>query len=311
MTTTQRQIGTITRTTCQSEWFATPCLEVCVDEKRLRYVATNPHSVARVETLFEKEPTTIPWIETFESGQTFVDIGANVGMYSIYAAVMTGCSIFAFEPESLNYADLNKNIVANGLQERAFALCMAISDEEKVDYLNLGCFGAAYSHHDFAENTWVEDKWFGDKVTRKDARLRQGSVSSTLDLLVERGVVPVPDHVKVDVDGIEYRVFAGARNTFADPRVQTVLMEISFVDARNAAIIDSMTEMGWRYSWAQLRTNRKKILTAEYIERSRRNHRGGFNYIFFRDDRYENLFEDYLAGFQPPWAHKVAAPVSR
>ena len=310
MTASQRQIGNITRSSFQSEFFRSPCLEVFVDDKRLRYVVSNPHSEARVKTLFEKEPTTIPWLETFKPGETLVDIGANVGMYSIYAAVMTGCRIFAFEPEALNYAELNKNIFANALHDRVFALCMALSDEEKVDYLNLGCFGASYSHHDFGENTWGEDKWFGDKFTRKDARLRQGSVSSTLDLLVERGDVPLPDHVKIDVDGIEHRVFAGARKTFADPRVQTVLMEINFFDDRNQAIIHSMTEMGWKFSWAQLRTNRKKILTVEYIQKIRRQHFGGFNYIFFRDDQYEKLFEDYLSRFEPPWAHKLGKPAA-
>jgi len=310
MKATQREIGNITHSSFQSDFFRSPCLEVIVDGKTLRYVVSNSHSEARVKTLFEKEPTTIPWLETFKPNETLVDIGANVGMYSIYAAVMTGCRIFAFEPESLNYAELNKNIFANRLNDRVLALCMALSDGEKVDYLNLGCFGASYSHHDFGENTWFEDKWFGDKFTRKDARLRQGSVSSTLDLLVERGVIPVPDHVKIDVDGIEYRVFAGARKTFADPRVQTVLMEINFFDDRNQAIIDSMTEMGWRFSWDQLRTNRKKILTVEYIQKIRRQHFGGFNYIFFRDDRYEKLFEDYLSGFEPPWSLKIGKPAS-
>jgi len=85
-------------------------------------------------------------------------------------------------------------------------------------------------------------------------------------------------------------------------------MELNFFDDRNQAVIEAMTAMGWKFSWAQLRTNRKKILTTEYIEKIRREHRGGFNYIFFRDDRYERLFDDYLSGFEPPWAHKTARP---
>jgi FkbM family methyltransferase len=308
MTTTQRQLGQITRSTFQSDFFTTPCLEVSVDGKKLCYVESNRLAEKRVASLFEKEPTTIPWIETFQPGETFVDIGANLGMYSIYAAVMTGCRVFAFEPEALNYAELNKNIFVNGLHERISAFCVAMSDEEKMDYLNLGCFGTAYSHHDFGENTWVEDKWFGDKFTRKDARLRQGCMASTLDLLVERGVIPVPDHVKIDVDGIEHRVFAGARKTFADPSVKTVLIEIDFKDTRNDAIIQSMTEMDWKFSSSQLRTNRKKILSMEDIERTRSKRLGGFNYIFFRDNRYEKLFSDYLLHFKPPWAAKFGIP---
>jgi FkbM family methyltransferase len=308
MTATQRQLAEIKRSTFQSDFFTTPCLETLVDGKALRYVESNRLAAKRVESLFEKEPTTIPWIESFQPGETFVDIGANVGMYSIYAAVMTGCRVFAFEPESLNYAELNKNIFVNGLHDRISAFCLAMSDEEKIDYLNLGCFGEAYSHHDFGENTWVEDKWFGDKFTRKDARLRQGCVSSTLDLLVERGLVPVPDHVKIDVDGIEHRVFGGARKTFANPSVKTVLIEVNFSDERNDAVIQSMTEMGWKVSLSQLRTNRKKILSEDEIERTRRKRKGGFNYIFFREERYEELFSRYLLAFKPPWAAKLGIP---
>src|SRR4029450_11497484 len=131
--------------------------ETLVDGKTLRYVESNRLAAKRVESLFAKEPTTIPWIASFQPGETFVGIGGNVGVYSIYGAVMTGCRVFAFEPESLNYAELNKNIFVNGLHDRISAFCLAMSDEEKIDYLNLGCFGEAYSHHDFGENTWVED----------------------------------------------------------------------------------------------------------------------------------------------------------
>lgn len=302
---TQRHLERVDRISFESDFFTCPCLQIVVDGNTLRYVESNRLAHKRVHSLFEKEPTTIPWIETFQPGETFVDIGANVGMYSIYAAAMTGCRVFAFEPESLNYAELNKNIFVNGLHHRVSAFCLAMSDEEKIDYLNLGCFGEAYSHHDFAENTWTEDKWFGDKFTSKDARLRQGCMSSTLDILVERGVVPRPDHVKIDVDGIEYRVFGGACKTFADPAVKTVLIEVNFSDSRNDAIIQAMTDMGWKVSTSQLRTNRKKILSESDIDVIRRKRRGGFNYIFFRDDRYEELFSQYLLGFNPPWAAKL------
>ena len=57
-----------------------------------------------------------------------MDNGANIGIYSIYAADFTGCHVFAFEPESLNYAEFNKNIFVNYLHERMAAFCMALSD---------------------------------------------------------------------------------------------------------------------------------------------------------------------------------------
>jgi len=40
----------------------------------------------RVRTLFTKEPETIAWIDSFKTGEVFWDIGANIGLYGIYAA---------------------------------------------------------------------------------------------------------------------------------------------------------------------------------------------------------------------------------
>ncbi len=52
---------------------------------------------------------------------------------------------------------------------------------------------------------------------------RQGCFATTLDALVADGVVPVPQHIKIDVDGLEHAVIRGAAATIADPGVRSVL----------------------------------------------------------------------------------------
>ena len=284
-----------------------PCLEIEVDGKLIRYAESDRLVYERVATIFSKEPTTIPWLEAIRADETLVDIGANIGLYSIYAAAYTGCRVFAFEPEALNYAELNKNVFVNDLHGRVSAFCIAMSDEQKVDYLHLGAFGVGYSHHDFGENTWTADMEFGAGTTSKDARLPQGAVCSTLDALVEQGVVPVPDHIKIDVDGLEHRVIAGCRRTLHDERVKSVLLEVDHRIERCRELIEEMTAMGWRHSMAQLRTNRKRILPVEEIARLQRDRRGGLNYIFFREAAYEELFASFLATYEPPLDEKGRA----
>jgi FkbM family methyltransferase len=296
-----RVMGAIRAFTFESDLFSVPCHEIVVEGRTIRYVDATRLSYARLTSLFDKEPTTIPWLESFQSNETLVDIGANIGMYTIYAAAFAGCRVFAFEPESLNYAELNKNIFVNNLHERVSAFPIALSNEVKVDYLNLGAFGVAYSHHDFSENTWKEDMKWDDKLTRKDARLRQGCVSSTLDALVETGLLPVPDHIKIDVDGLEHRVIAGCRKTLTNPAVKTVLVEIDFRSVHADATIDFMTDLGWKYSMDQLRTNRSFILPTELVQELRAKKRDGLNYIFFRDEKYAHLFKNFLADYTPPW----------
>jgi FkbM family methyltransferase len=300
-----RQIGPIRSFTLESDFFTVPCYEIVVEGKPIRFVGSTPLAHGRLTSLFHKEPTTIPWLESFEASDTMVDIGANIGMYTIYAAALRGCRVFAFEPESLNYAELNKNIFANGLHERVSAFCMALTNEVKIDFLNLGAFGVSYSHHDFSENTWAGDmNWGGEKFTRKDARLRQGCVSSTLDTLVDSGVIPVPDHIKIDVDGLEHQVIAGCRKTLENPKLKSVLVEIDFRSPHADSTIDLMTAMGWKYSMDQLRTNRSFILPVELIEDLRRGKRDGLNYIFYRDDKYSQIFKDFLDNYEPPWPLK-------
>lgn len=290
----------VQRAKFESDFFSSPCFEIEAKGKRLRFVESNRLAYKRVESLYSKEPTTIPWLEAMSPGEVLVDIGANVGMYSIYAAAVAGCRVFAFEPEALNYAELNKNIFVNGLSDRASAFCIALSDETRIGHLYLGAFGYGYSHHDFNENTWQQDKHFGDKVTPKDKRLLQGCVSATLDHVLDSGVVPPPQHIKIDVDGLETRVMKGAAAALRHPRLRTVLIEIDHRIPETSAIIDAMLEAGWRYSMDQLRTNRKLIFSVEQVESIRRKRTGGFNYIFYREPEYDRLFADYLANYVPP-----------
>ena len=59
-----------------------------VNDKNLLFFTPNDLCEMRVETLFTKEPETIKWIDNFsvKSNSIFWDIGANIGLYSIYAA---------------------------------------------------------------------------------------------------------------------------------------------------------------------------------------------------------------------------------
>ncbi len=298
------KVGAVRETSFESDFFSTPCLEVAVDGRRIRYVAPNRMTAKRVHTLFTKEPTTIPWLDTFSADDVFFDIGANIGLYSIYAGVMTGARVYCFEPEALNNAEINKNIFINGLHDRVKAYNIAISDETRIGELFLGAFGYSYSHHDFNENTWAEDHYFGEKGTRIEERLHQGCVALPLDDLVGRHGLPVPQHIKVDVDGLENRVFNGMRETLKSPAVKTVLFEIDFRREECASIIDGMTALGWRFSMAQLRANRKKILADDDISRMRRRNKGGLNYVFFKDGSYDDLFDRFLDSYVPPMAPK-------
>ncbi|QIK78084.1 FkbM family methyltransferase [Sphingomonas piscis] len=284
----------------QTKWLDLEYGEVTHQGKPMRFATTGSSSKKRLRTLFSKEPITLAWMDTFAEGETLYDIGANVGMYTVYAGVMRNAEVYAFEPEALNYAELNKNIFLNNLHGRVLAYCLALSDVDKVDRLLLSDFGIGISYHDFEENSWTEDKAFAaDWVVSKENRRPQGCIGRTLDSLVKEGI-PAPHHIKIDVDGLEHRVIAGMMETLRQPELKTVLVEINFDNPKNLAIIDTMVEMGWRFSWDQLRMHRKVKFTVEQIQNYQKKGAGGLNYIFYKDaslDRvFERAFESYVPG---------------
>jgi len=205
---------------------------------------------ARAQTLFTKEPDTVEWIRTFQEGEVLLDVGANVGMYSIWAAKTRGVRVFAFEPESQNYALLYRNIVQNHLSALVTAYCAALSDEEGYSLLHLSDFRAGGSCHAFgaAQDHNLEPAVFP---------YTQGCHATTLDALVARGVLPVPTHVKIDVDGLEHKVIAGAQATLADTRVRSLLVEINTTLEPHRAIVAAMQDLGFTYSEAQASASRR------------------------------------------------------
>ncbi|MGH8680579.1 MAG: FkbM family methyltransferase [Burkholderiales bacterium] len=205
----------------------------------------NRLTLGRAATLFSKEPDTIDWILGFTADDTLLDVGANVGMYTIFAACTRGVSVFAFEPESQNYAVLNRNIHLNGIDNRVWAYCVALSDKASVDRLYLSGFLPGESCHSFGQSL--------DHHNRPaKSSFVQGCVSSTIDELVSGGAIPVPTHIKIDVDGLEHKIIAGARSTLRDARVRSVLVEINTNLDEHWAIVDAFLDWGFDYSREQV-----------------------------------------------------------
>src|SRR4029077_16847996 len=92
---------------------------------------------ARAKNLMSKEEDTIRWIDDFEKRVIFWDIGANVGVYTFYAAVRKGATVLAFEPCAVNFYVLSRNIELNNFSGRVTAYCLAFSGQTELGVLNL------------------------------------------------------------------------------------------------------------------------------------------------------------------------------
>jgi len=169
-----------------------------------------------------KEPDTLDWIDTFaRQGDTLYDVGANIGQYSLYAAskLSGDATILAFEPEALNFAKLNRNILLNGMGPSITAYPLAISDGLAIDHFYSKAFRVGAALHALGRPITQGERPF-------EPQNRQGTVAVSLDELTGRFGLPFPTHIKVDVDGIEDRITEGARATLSDERLKSVLIEV-------------------------------------------------------------------------------------
>ena len=93
----------------------------------------------RARTFETKEPETLNWIRDFHYDDKLLDIGANIGIYSLYVA-FKGINVISIEPDSLNYALLNINIRINNYSDRIMPYCIAIHDLTKFSKFNISSY---------------------------------------------------------------------------------------------------------------------------------------------------------------------------
>jgi FkbM family methyltransferase len=222
-----------------------PTCEVPHESGAVRYLTPSSHLKWRVDSLFEKEPSTIEWIAGFRRDEVLVDVGANVGMYSVWAAKTRGVRVYAFEPEAQNYALLNRNIVLNGLADRVKAYCLALSDVEGFSELHLSDLRAGSSCHSLGERVDFAHRPMQPQYS-------QGCLSARLDDLVSRGVVPEPHYVKIDVDGFEPKVIAGAADVLRGVRLKSLLVEINQNLPDHLELVANLHARGYRHDPAQV-----------------------------------------------------------
>lgn len=202
-----------------------------------KWYVPNQHCAWRVVSLEEKEPDTLEWIAGFKEGDILWDVGANVGMYSIIAG-MKGHRVYAFEPEAQNYAILQRNIFLNELQDRVTAYPLAISSAEHLDELYLSGPLAGGSCHTFGEAV-------NFKLEAKDRPLHQGAMSTSLSELWWRHGLAIPQHIKVDVDGLEHEVVYGMQTMLEKGELRSVLLELNTNLDVHRALIGQMEAHGF------------------------------------------------------------------
>jgi FkbM family methyltransferase len=183
----------------------------------------------RCRTYETKEPETLDWIDGFSKEDVLFDIGANIGVYSLYAG-KRGARVYSFEPEGQNFAGLSNNCLTNKL-DNVKPYCMALADREHFDLLYVTSTNPGDSQHNLgAKNPFYQ----------RDCSGKQGIFASTVDRLCFEHGFPIPQHIKIDVDGLEDRILEGAQKVLTHPDFRSLLIEISGYDGAEPVAISRL-----------------------------------------------------------------------
>ena len=152
-------------------------------------------------------PEMLVWQQALQSGDLFVDVGANVGSYTIWAADL-GAEVIALEPAEDTFALLLENIDLNdyrvkAIQAAAGATCGSVRFTNGLDTVN------RVAADGDAEATMVTiDSVIGDRTVAG---------------------------MKIDVEGFEIEVLRGCERALSDKRIRLIQLEWNEMSRRLSA----------------------------------------------------------------------------
>lgn len=219
----------------------------------------------RAKTFHTEEPDTVKWLDTLQPEDVLWDVGANVGLYSLYASKFKGCRVFSFEPEAQNFALLVENVAMNKVGDNCFPACLAISENPGIGRLKNRVITKGGSHNFFyasdQEFSEIDDR-MPESVRGKNHIVEQVVYGVSLDELMNQEDIALPTHLKIDVDGNEPEVIGGAQKLLQNDALQSILIEINSLVERHAQIPDILNNYGFvldsqRSNW-ESRENRDR-----------------------------------------------------
>lgn len=206
----------------------------------LKFVSPSALASWRATTFSSKEPETIQWMD--EMGGTNVpllDIGANVGLYSLYYSKKFGASVFSIEPSVFNLEALARNVNLNGLERLVHVLPFPLAAETGI-----ADFQLSNTDYGGALSAFSVDYGADGKQLRRVFSYRTAGFS--IDTLYENRLIPAPGLIKIDVDGIEDLVLRGATKLLRHPQVRSVLVEVcQSVPGQDRRIADLLQGVGF------------------------------------------------------------------
>ena len=146
-------------------------------------------------------------LHSLRPGDLFVDVGANIGSYSILAGACEGVKVIAFEPVPQTFSWLQKNIKINALENQIEAMNIGLAEQKGS--INFS------SNLDSLNHVVLQEK-HNTSVVKVD-------ISKLDDILDHK----YPTVIKIDVEGYELQVLNGAKRILDNPSLIAVIVELN------------------------------------------------------------------------------------
>ena len=161
--------------------------------------------------------------EHLAPGDTFYDVGANVGFFSLLGARLVGPEgiVVSFEPAKQTADVLRKNVRLNNF-EHICVIQRAVSDEVGTVDLLVGPLS--------------QTAHLAGTAPVADAEVAEQVQVATIDALTEAGEIPAPTFIKMDIEGAELAALRGMRQTLSRHR-PTLLCELHGTGPEVAALL--------------------------------------------------------------------------
>jgi FkbM family methyltransferase len=195
------------------------------------YVTLGTTSGGRSVRMLTKQPATIEWIDRFRPNSVFWDIGANIGVYTLYAALREPIRVVAFEPAAVNFFLLAANCEANRMEDHVQCVPVGLGRGQALSTLEVSQFAPAKSFS------------FKGKEHQPYSS-KQASFIVSMDELVEKYGLPVPNYIKIDVPGLKADVLAGGERTLSRPEVRELHIEMSDESAQGKRLVELLQGHG-------------------------------------------------------------------
>jgi len=178
----------------------------------------------REEGIWEPYETSL-LVSRLKPGDVFVDVGANIGYFTILAASLVGeqGQVFAFEPDPANFALLTKNSIHNSLQSSIHAVLAGLSVTNESGNLYL------------SEDNLGDHKIYPGQGSRKSLSIELLDGADYLRRQLLQANLSQISMIKIDTQGSEYQVVAGLMPLLLElPSVPSILIELTPYSLRQA-----------------------------------------------------------------------------